>query len=221
MEAQDYRDLLDLKEAELDSLRLELEESKGHLHLEMARTLEQELGLELEKEVSRSLQLEQEKKQLETTVNGLRVVPTQLELYSRNKDLEEFKEASTKETSKLRKEGNSLGLQKRKLEADLEEAKKTCTQLETDFEAAKGLISSLGTEVKRLMGELETIQEAADRTVGRAKEALRVSGLKEPSSARPSLLIPLPIDPPTDISESQTLAALDRLIRQLSQGSLT
>lgn len=73
MEIQDYKDLLDLKDAELDSLRLELEESKGPFSLEMARTLEQELGLELEKEVSRSYQLEQDKKKLETTVSGLRV----------------------------------------------------------------------------------------------------------------------------------------------------
>ena len=73
MEIQDYKDLLDLKDAELDSLRLELEESKGPFSLEMAHTLEQELGLELEKEVSRSFQLEQDKKKLETTISSLRV----------------------------------------------------------------------------------------------------------------------------------------------------
>lgn len=186
----------------------------------MAKTLEQELGFELEKEVNRCFQLEQEKKQLETTVNSLRVTVIQLEIYSRNKDLEELKEATARETCKLRKEGNSLGLQKRKLETDLEEAKKTCTRLETDFEAAKTLISSLGTEVKRLMEELEMIQEAANMTAARANGSIRASGLKELPSLRPSL-IPLPIDPPTDIGESHTLAALDRLIRQLSQGSLT
>ena len=148
----------------------------------------------------------------------------QLELYSRNRDLEEMKENMTKESGKLRKEGSLLGVQKRKVEGELEEANKACNRLESDLEAARGLVGSLGAEVKRLMEELEMVKEAANMSAVRGREVLKASGLKEPiSPSRPLVRIPVPqsTDPPADIGECESLAALDRLIRQLSQGSLT
>ena len=116
-----------------------------------------------------------------------------------------MKENMTKESGKLRKEGSLLGVQKRKVEGELEEANKACNRLESDLEAARGLVGSLGAEVKRLMEELEMVKEAANMSAVRGREVLKASGLKEPiSPSRPLVRIPVPqsTDPPADIGTS-------------------
>ena len=169
------------------------------------------------------MQLEQEKKQLETAVNGLRVPLTQLELYTRNVELEELRENTAKETAKLKKESNSLIFAKKKLENDLEDAKNASSRLEKDLSSAQSIQVALITELKRLQSELDSVKEASEMCVSKAKAAVRTAGLQEVGSGghRPALSLLQTGEVAVTVGESSALLAVDRLISQLSQGSLT
>ena len=217
-----FQDLLDLKDAELDSLRLELEETKGRGYLEYAKSIETELSLELEKQATLCSQLELSKKQLETTNNSLRVTYTQLDVYTKNREIEEMTENHQKELGKAKKEWNLLWQQKKKTENDAEDGKKQVEMMEKEVKSLKELNEKLVYELKSLFSTVSTIKADFSAALTAIKTPPKVDFRPIYEETKGELTVkPQSATVISEFTESRGISELDKVIRMLSQGSLT